>query len=62
MPKQEEVTHRRNRYQCWRCIFWTTSGVVFQEVTIDRDYQTQPVVDGEEIHLAPWTFNTQLQE
>ena len=37
-------------------------GVVFQEVTIDRDNQTQPVVDGEEFHLAPWSFNTQLQE
>ena len=37
-------------------------GVVFQEVTIDRDYQTQPVADGEEIHLAPWTFDTQLEE
>ena len=36
-------------------------GVVFQEVTIGSDYQTEPVVDGEEIHLAPWSFDTLLE-
>jgi len=37
-------------------------GVIFQEVTIGQDYQTQSVVDGEEIHLAPWSFDTLLEE
>ena len=37
-------------------------GMVFQEVTITQDYQTQPVDDGEEINLAPWEFSVQLEE
>jgi len=37
-------------------------GVIFQEVTIAQNYQTQPVADGEEIHLVPWAFETQLEE
>lgn len=37
-------------------------GVVFQEVTIGQNYQSQPVVDGEEIALTPWSFDTLLEE
>ena len=36
-------------------------GLIFQEVTIDQDFQTEPVVDGEEIALTPWSFDTPLE-
>jgi len=37
-------------------------GVVFQEVTISQDYQTVPVANGETIELAPWAFETLLDD
>lgn len=37
-------------------------GVVFQEVRIGQDYDTQPVTNGTQLHLAPWNFETQLIE
>jgi len=37
-------------------------GIKFQEVTIAQDYETERVADGEEIHLVPWSFQTQLDE
>ena len=37
-------------------------GVVFQEVTIGSDYQTQQVAEGEQIHLIPWGFDTLLED
>ena len=36
-------------------------GITFQEVTIGQNYQTEPVVDGEEIALVPWQFDTLLE-
>ena len=37
-------------------------GITFQEVTIDQDYQTEPVVDGIELKLSSWSFDTLLDE
>lgn len=37
-------------------------GLSFQEVRIGQDYETQPIAGGEELHLAPWTFDTILEE
>ena len=37
-------------------------GIIFQEVRIGQDYQTTPVSDGSQLELAPWTFETQLDE
>lgn len=37
-------------------------GVVFQEVRIAQDYETEPVSGGTQLELAPWTFETQLDE
>lgn len=37
------------------------SGLVFQEVSIDDNYQTVPVVDGEIRRLDSWSFNVSLE-
>ncbi|MAA79681.1 MAG: hypothetical protein CL916_10515 [Deltaproteobacteria bacterium] len=37
-------------------------GVVFQEVRISQDYETEPVSGGTQLELAPWSFETQLDE
>lgn len=35
-------------------------GVIFQEVTIDQNFQTQPVDNGMQHDLAPWSFEAIL--
>lgn len=35
--------------------------LVFQEVSIDQDFQTLPVMGGEVLHLADWRFDVLLQ-
>ena len=36
-------------------------GVSFEEVTIDQDYQTQAVSNGETINLLNWSFSTEIE-
>lgn len=35
--------------------------VVFQQVTIGSNFETQPVADGDILYLDPWTFDVQLE-